>query len=124
MGEFDYIKIYDPSMGGAFFAYGGVIAFYTKKGKGFNYTNDNNLNITLAGYTPVKEFYSPDYATAVKTNHPDMRPTLYWNPNIIMDKNNPEFNFRFYNNDGAGNYRIVLEGVNTEGKLIHIEKVF
>ena len=53
-----------------------------------------------------------------------MRPTLYWNPNIIMDKNNPEFNFRFYNNDGAGNYRIVLEGVNTEGKLIHIEKVF
>jgi hypothetical protein len=124
MGEFDYIKIYDPSAGGAFRAYGGVVAFYTKKGKGFNYTNDNNLTIALAGYTPVKEFYSPDYATAVKNDASDLRPTLYWNPNISINKDHPEFNFRFYNNDVAGSFRVILEGVNAEGKLVHIEKVF
>lgn len=124
MMEVDYIKIYDPAMGGAFGAYGGVISIYTKRGKGFATDYKSNKMLPLPGYTPVKEFFSPDYATAVNAvTKPDLRTTLYWNPNIIMDKANNEYVIKFYNNDVTRKFRIVLEGINFDGKLVHMEKV-
>ncbi|WP_295799727.1 hypothetical protein [Mucilaginibacter sp.] len=110
MGEFDYVKIYDPAMGGAFGAPGGVISIYTKKGKGFNFDVNDKLNTTMSGYTPVKEFYSPDYATTAKTLANDTRTTLYWNPNIILDNKNREFDLQFYNNDITRKFKIEMVG--------------
>jgi hypothetical protein len=79
----------------------------------------------LQGYTPVKEFYSPDYATIINTNtQPDLRTTLYWNPNIITNKTTPEQTIKFYNNDITRRFKIVLEGMNADGKLIHMEKIY
>lgn len=124
MMEVDYIKIYDPSMGGAFGAYGGVISVYTKRGKGFIYDEKNNKTLSLAGYTPVTDFFSPDYATAVTvTGKPDLRTTLYWEPNIVLDKDKHEYLIKFYNNDITRKFKIVLEGMNFDGKLVHLEKV-
>ncbi|MDP9079471.1 MAG: hypothetical protein M3O71_18720 [Bacteroidota bacterium] len=123
MGEFDYVKIYDPSMGGAFGAPGGVISIYTKKGKGFSFNNNDKLNTSMSGYTPVKEFYSPDYATSAKVLQNDTRITLYWNPNIILDKKNQEYSLQFYNNDFTSKLKVEMVGVNHDGKLICIEKV-
>jgi hypothetical protein len=86
---------------------------------------DNSQSITLHGYTPVKEFYSPDYATIVNTHtQPDLRTTLYWNPNIITNKTTPEQTIKFYNNDVTRRFKIVLEGMNDDGKLIHMEKIY
>ncbi|MDB5129459.1 hypothetical protein [Mucilaginibacter sp.] len=124
MMDVEYVKVYDPSMGGAFGAYGGVISVYTKRGKGFVYNDKNNKMLPLAGYTPVKDFFSPDYATAVNApSAPDLRTTLYWNPNIILDKGKQEYLIKFYNNDVTRKFKIVLEGMNFDGKLVHIEKV-
>jgi hypothetical protein len=124
MMDVDYVKIYDPSMGGAFGAYGGVISVYTKRGKGFSFDDKNNKMLPLPGYTPVKEFFSPDYATAATAvAKPDLRTTLYWNPNIILDNENHEYLIKFYNNDVTRRFKIVLEGMNFDGKLVHIEKV-
>jgi hypothetical protein len=124
MMDVEYVKIYDPSMGGAFGAYGGVISVYTKRGKGFSFDDKNNKMLPLPGYTPVKEFFSPDYATAATAvAKPDLRTTLYWNPNIILDKEKKEYLIKFYNNDVTRKFKIVLEGMNFDGKLVHIEKV-
>ncbi|QEM12986.1 hypothetical protein [Mucilaginibacter rubeus] len=124
MEEFDYVKVYDPAAGGIFGAYAGVIAVYTKKGKGYNFNNQDNKYNTLRGYSPPIAFYSPEYATAVNLGVPDVRKTLYWNPNIIFDKRAKEYIIQFYNNDLAEKFKLVLEGINSEGKLAHIEKVF
>jgi hypothetical protein len=124
MMDVEYVKIYDPSMGGAFGAYGGVISVYTKRGKGFSFDDKNNKMLPLPGYTPVKEFFSPDYATAATAvAKPDLRTTLYWNPNIVMDNEKREYLIKFYNNDVTRKFKIVLEGMNFDGKLVHIEKV-
>jgi hypothetical protein len=124
MMDVEYIKIYDPSMGGAFGAYGGVISVYTKRGKGFAYDDKNNKTLPLAGYTAVKDFFSPDYATAVTAaSETDLRTTLYWQPNIILDKEKHEFLIKFYNNDVTRKFKIVLEGMNFNGQLVHMEKV-
>lgn len=123
MMEVDYVKIYDPSMGGAFGAYGGVISVYTKRSKGFDYNDNNNKMLPLAGYTAVKDFFSPDYATAVTVSgKADLRTTLYWDPNIILDKEKREYLIKFYNNDVTRKFKIVLEGMNFDGKLVHLEK--
>jgi len=124
MAEFDYIKVYDPSMGGIFGAYGGVIAVYTKKGKGYDFKAQDNQYITLRGYSPVMTFYSPQYATGVSTVDSDFRKTLYWNPNVILSKKSKEFMIEFYNNDLAKSFKLVIEGMNSNGKLTHIEKIF
>jgi len=123
--EFEYLKIYGPTEGAPFAAPGAVVAVYTKMGKGLSESNSNTQSITLRGYTSVKEFYSPDYSTIVNTpNQPDLRTTLYWNPNIITNKTTPEQTIKFYNNDVTHRFKIVLEGMNADGKLIHLEKIY
>ncbi|MBD1392871.1 hypothetical protein [Mucilaginibacter glaciei] len=124
MFDFDYLKIYDPSMGGTFGAPGGVISVYTKRGKGFMFDGKSNKMFTMPGYTPVKEFFSPDYATGVVLSKPDLRTTLFWDPNIILNKNHPEQTVKFYNNDVTKKMKLIIEGINFDGKLVHIEKIF
>jgi hypothetical protein len=122
MNDFDYVKIYDPSMGGAFRAPGAVISVYTKRGKGFIFDSSNKKMRILPGYTSVKEFFSPDYASGIMVSKPDLRTTLYWNPNVIIDKDSREYIIKFYNNDVTRKFKIVLEGMNFDGKLVHMEK--
>jgi hypothetical protein len=122
MNDFDYVKIYDPSMGGTFRAPGAVISVYTKKGKGFVFDSKNNKMLMMPGYTIVKEFFSPDYASGITLSKPDLRTTLYWNPNIILDKSNSQQIIKFYNNDVSRKFKFVLEGMNFDGKLVHMEK--
>jgi hypothetical protein len=69
-------------------------------------------------------FYSPQYATGVSTVDSDFRKTLYWNPNIILSKKSKEFIIQFYNNALSKSFKLVIEGVNSNGKLTHIEKIF
>jgi hypothetical protein len=79
--------------------------------------------IKIAGYAPIKEFYSPDYEQNNTTGGTDARTTLLWMPYILTDKTNYKIPVVFYNNDFTKKMRIVLEGVNDEGKMIRIEKV-
>ena len=46
----------------------------------------------------------------------DMRTTIYWNPNIITDKDG-KASFEYFNNDTKGVYRVVIEGIDTDGNL-------
>lgn len=69
------------------------------------------------GYHKERAFYSPLY-THQKTDSdsPDIRSTIYWNPNIITDKDG-KASFEYFNNDTKGNYKIVIEGIDDDGNL-------
>lgn len=125
VSDIAYIKIFRPGESVVSGGGGGVIAIYTRKG-GDSQPNPNakGLNsVQFAGYSPVKQFYSPDYATPSERDaYDDARVTLYWNPTIYLDKNRRRLRIKFYNNDITKRFRLVLEGINTDGKLIHVEK--
>jgi hypothetical protein len=125
VSDIAYVKVLRPGSSVVSGGGGGVIAVYTRKGGDAQPDpNTRSLNfVQLTGYSPVKEFYSPDYATfSERAAVEDVRTTLYWNPQIFLDKSRRRVRIRFYNNDITSHFRLVLEGFNAAGKLIHVEK--
>lgn len=125
MTDVAMIKVFRPPFfGGVGGGSGGAIAVYTKKGQA---ANDNVKGLDFAkvpGYNPPKQFYSPDYSKADQAAAAeDYRTTLYWNPFVMTDKTNRRILFTFYNNDITKKIRVVVEGVNADGKLTRIEKI-
>jgi hypothetical protein len=104
---------------------GGAIAVYTKKGGDVTNNDIAGLNkVTVMGYSPMKEFYSPDYAQSNPLHDlPDIRTTLLWQPFIFLDKDKKKATISFYNNDISKKLRVVIEGVNDFGKLTRVESV-
>ena len=74
------------------------------------------LPITIQGYQKIREFYSPKYETNIAYNHPDLRSTIYWKPELTTDKDG-NASFDFYNADGIGTYRVVIEGIDEKGNI-------
>ncbi len=103
-----------------------AISIYLKKG---NDLIDRTPQLTdlgmvmVPGYSPVKEFYVPDYSKTNDVIGNDFRTTLLWEPYIFTGKNSTTVPVSFYNNDFSKRVKIVLEGINDEGKLIHVEKI-
>src|SRR5690606_10055215 len=63
------------------------------------------------------EFYSPRYASPERgESAADTRATLYWNPEVLVDKNG-EAEFSFYTSDNAGGYVVVVQGTDMFGGL-------
>ena len=121
-----YIKVFRPpffgSVGGGA---NGAIAIYTRRGGDVQKTDSKGIPYkVIIGYTAQKEFYSPDYGTYMQKNEEkDMRTTLYWAPLILTSPGNNTVKLKFYNNDVSQSFRVILEGMTTEGRLTHIEKV-
>lgn len=128
VSDIAYVKAFRPpffgaSGGGA----GGAIAIYTRKG------NDAKPNTAvpggmeknlLAGYASLKEFYSPDYSKQSDLFEvADVRTTLYWAPYILTDKSSRRTIITFYNNDVTKRIKVILEGMNEEGRLTRVEKL-
>ena len=53
----------------------------------------------------------------------DYRSTLYWNPKMRLDNSNRKMSIVFYNNDISNKFRVVIEGMNQDGKLCHIDEI-
>lgn len=127
VNDIAYVKVFRPPFFGApGGGSGGGIAVYTKKGGDVTSGSSGPAipSKVIEAYTLVKEFYHPDYAVLNPEHEKqDLRSTLYWNPMILLDEKTQTHKFKFYNNDVAGAFRIVMEGINADGKLIHIEKV-
>jgi len=103
-----------------------AISVYTRKGDDLidRRPKETDINVVkVAGYSPIREFYSPDYSKSNTGAGTDARTTLLWMPYILTDKTNRKVPITFYNNDFTKKMRIVLEGINDEGKMIRIEKI-
>ncbi len=80
-----------------------------------NYT-PSVANITPKGFNKVREFYQPRYDKPGASKLPDLRTTIHWNPYLKTDTNGKTA-FNFFNADGPGNYKVIVEGINAEGEL-------
>lgn len=69
------------------------------------------------GYSVSREFYVPKYPVdPAALNFTDLRTTVYWNPKLTTDAQG-NATVEFYNADGRGSYRAVLEGNDAKGNV-------
>ncbi|MBC6111811.1 TonB-dependent receptor plug domain-containing protein [Pedobacter fastidiosus] len=98
---------------------GGVLVITTKRGDGGNSYNRYAPGVVTynpSGISISREFYAPKYDEGTTTSKADLRTTIYWNPQVVSDKEG-KAKFEFYNADEPGNYRVVIEGVDVFGHL-------
>nr|WP_068891427.1 carboxypeptidase-like regulatory domain-containing protein [Pedobacter panaciterrae] len=77
----------------------------------------NLLKFSPKGFSTQREFYSPKYINAASTyNFNDLRSTIYWNPKVITDSTGV-LSLDYYNGDGNGTYRAVIEGIDKDGNV-------
>ena len=114
----------------------GVIAIYTKNGTEgkFRYIASTFNKIKKLGYAPPRSFSAPDYDHVVRAGgggdprrddpHRDDRKTLYWNPALTPDSATHTATFTFFNDDTPGTFRVTIQGLDRNGRLVHIDSVF
>lgn len=100
----------------------GIILITTKRGDGGIKTSyignpPGVIMYTPLGYYVSRTFYSPRYDVPSKNSKMvDMRSTVYWNPSIYCDgKKTTEVSY--FNADGKGTYRVVVEGIDDAGHI-------
>jgi len=102
-----------------------IVAAYTKDGsekpnttKG--YKKRGIISFEHPGYQ-TKKFYEPLYKTQKKDgDKADYRRTIYWNPTLKLNEQH-KASISFYTSDMISPYRIILEGISLDGKIIRHE---
>lgn len=99
----------------------GALVITTKRAGDANYVTSiipaGLITYPFKGYFRAKTFYTPKYGHPKKDNEqPDLRTTVYWNPDVITDKDG-KASLEYFNNDAKGVYRVVVEGIDDEGNL-------
>ena len=119
----DRVKKIEVLMPPTSFIYGtegrnGILLITTKLGlQAEDIASIGILPIAPTGFYKAREFYSPKYDHPNdNVNHSDLRSTIYWKPEIQTDKDG-NGSFEYYNADGTGNYRVVIEGIDDKGNL-------
>jgi hypothetical protein len=98
-------------------ARGGAIIITTKfDGRVYNTYVPGIVTFTPKGYHSTRQFYSPKYNPVESISGKDFRSTVYWNPHFLTDTAG-NARLSFFNTDEAGEYRVVLEGIEGSGKL-------
>jgi len=83
-----------------------AVMIYVRKGKDWRTFPSDVNSIEVKGYDSLINFTHD-------------RLTLYWNPFIITNK----FRARFTNGEYSTGFRLIIEGINTNGQVIHQEKL-
>lgn len=129
--DIDEIEIIKDGTAAIFGSRGGngVIMIATKRGDSGASSKSNYVfnikTITPLGYQVAKEFYSPQYETRQQrdSSTPDLRTTIYWNPSVKTVDGGLS-GISFYTSDASTTYSVVIEGVTSDGLLIHsVEKI-
>jgi hypothetical protein len=124
--DISLIKVYSNFVGAEHNGAGGVLSVYTKKGQDtYAKQPSSTYLVNYKGYSVRKEFYSPDYQIEISEKYKtDNRVTLQWLPDFFIGDINPRLPIVFYNNDRTRQFKIVIEGMTTNGKMLMIEKTF
>ena len=72
------------------------------------------VTLDYEGLQLQRRFFSPDYSTgpALKSKKPDLRTTLFWEPNVSSKQ------ISFYTGDNKGNFIVVLQGIDSSGNPV------
>ncbi|GAB5554257.1 MAG: Plug domain-containing protein [Saprospiraceae bacterium] len=81
------------------------------------------VSLSYPGYYQAREFFLPDYSKKPKVNpKPDLRTTIYWNPQLQLDDNSKPI--KFYTGEKSGIYVIQVEGITDDGRpFVHWEDI-
>jgi len=127
LSDIAMIKVIPPPFVGAWGnGQGGAIAIYMKRADDRDFENKKKdwISKRVEGYSAMREFYSPNYETVYnEPDKPDVRTTLYWNANLATTRQQHSIKLKFYNNDFTKSYRIIVEGMNSNGQFTHYEKI-
>jgi hypothetical protein len=127
MTDVAYIKAFRPPFLGLPMGNGGTgaIALYTRSGQDRKEDETTGMdNFLFAGYSPIKQFYAPDYGEQGRTyTDADLRPTLLWKPDIMTDGDNNKIRLVFYNNDVSKSFRVTIQGLMDDGRIVHYSKI-
>ncbi len=98
----------------------GVIAVYTGyRSSASDERRSGIINFTLNGFYRAKEFYSPIRSSEYgEFGVPDTRTTMYWNPKLQIRSNEAQ-KLKLISSGIQGSYKIVLQGISEEGKLLY-----
>ena len=124
--DISLVKVYSNFVGAEHNGAGGVLSVYTKKGVDtYAKQASATYQVNYKGYSVRKEFYSPDYKVDITEKYKtDNRITLQWLPDFFISDINPSLPIIFYNNDRTKQFKVVIEGMTTNGKMLMIEKIF
>lgn len=110
----------DGFFGGFGNSNGSAILIYTKKGSTSDPDSPSTKGLkqfTLTGYDKQEDFKNINYNNdSVKNTINDSRTNLYWNPKIEQETDQPT-KVKFYNNDTAKDYRVIIIGLDEDTRL-------
>jgi hypothetical protein len=98
-------------------AAGGVISIITRSGDQLDTKRmiSHSVNARFSGYNEPRIFYSPKHHTSLESDYkPDLRTTLFWDPNISIETNKVTF-LNYFNADNPATVEITVEGITTTG---------
>ncbi len=110
-----YLAIYGSNAPG-----GALVITMKRGGEGTAYFTqaapNGIITYLFPGFYKAKAFYMPKYEPKGNAQIRDTRTTIYWNPNILTDKDG-KAKMEYFNNDTKGTYRVVVEGIDDNGNL-------
>lgn len=95
----------------------GVISIITKTGDAIPLSKPENHSLTtkMSGYDEARIFYSPQHLTSPVTDiEPDLRTTLFWEPDIRL-QSDKSLTVKFFNADNSAKIKVTVEGITTTG---------
>ena len=78
--------------------------------------------VVVPGYAAPMEFYAPDYAVKNDKSKKDNRTTIAWVP-LLQSNSLGDASISFWTADRQSDYRVVIEGITSEGELLHNEMI-
>nr|WP_294790900.1 carboxypeptidase-like regulatory domain-containing protein [uncultured Mucilaginibacter sp.] len=79
---------------------------------------NSGVKVKPKGFSAARTFYSPRYDVSKDSAiGGDLRTTIYWNPRVNTDAAIGAATFNFFNADGKGSYRAIIEGFDADGNI-------
>lgn len=105
--------------------FGPALFFYTKRGENQVKASDGpgKRSAIIGGYTPIRNFYAPNYEEQPDSEKQDFRNTLFWDPFISTDSTGVA-QVSFFNSDEPGDWQVIVEGITDDGILCRGVKSF
>ena len=120
--QFDPLKVQKIEVVKRKYFYGsstfnGIVNFVTYQPDAAMLSGLNAVVFDYEGLQFAREFYSPVYETReqITSRMPDFRNVLYWSPGIKTGSGG-KAEFNFYTSDQKGQYLVVVQGMNADGK--------
>ena len=78
--------------------------------------------VVVPGYAAPTEFYAPDYSVKNDKSKKDNRTTIAWVPSL-QSNSLGDASISFWTADRQSDYRVTIEGITSEGELLHNELI-